>query len=166
MHGIKPSVAASGDTSPVRKDFGSLTIIAQVTVDGGYSINTFTGPTREDNLCFTTTDRNLYRRVYAVIGQGGNNGVSPDGIHAALVDALTDDLHTARRRRDGQRIELLNQALDRLETPAQTEAAAEAVAGIRANITTQRARTFADIRDMHAAAVAADRAQLTMAVTR
>jgi hypothetical protein len=87
-------------STPVIKTFGSLTITAQVTVDGGYSINVMTGPIREHALCFTTADRALYRRVYRVIAEGGLAGVRPDGIHAALLDTLTGDLQTAMRRRD------------------------------------------------------------------
>jgi hypothetical protein len=146
-------------TAPVIKTFGSLTITAQVTVDGGYSINVMTGPIREANLCFTTADRALYRRVYRVIAEGGLAGVRPDGIHAALLDTLTGDLQTAMRRRDGRQIEVLNGALDRLATPAQALADRETLAGIAETIRTAAARDlsgFGRIRAGHATAVQRD----------
>ena len=147
--------------APVTKAFGAITIVANRTVDGGYAINTFTGPIREANLCFTTHDRALYRRVYAVIGEGGNNGVSPEGIHQALTDELTRDLHTAQRRRDGRQIELLNAALDRLDNPAQAEADRHALADIAETIRNGRpARElsgFGKFKAAHQQALADDR---------
>ncbi|RKR92685.1 hypothetical protein BDK92_7163 [Micromonospora pisi] len=125
---------SSTTSTTSRRIFGALTITAQITIDGGYTINVLTGPIREHELFFSTKDRDLYRRVYAVIREGGRKGVTPAGIHAAVVDALTDDLHAARRNRDGRRIELLNQALDRLETQAQRKANQELIGGIRANM--------------------------------
>jgi hypothetical protein len=68
--------SAPGDS--VAKLYGSLTITASRTVDGGYAINAFTGPIREANLCFTTADRALYKRVYRVLAEGGLAGVRRD----------------------------------------------------------------------------------------
>lgn len=156
------STTVSSD--PVTKTFGSLTIAASRTVDGGYAINTFarTGGHRYDELSgFTTTDRNLYRRVYRLIAEGGMAGVHPDGIHQALVDTLTGDLQVAMRRRDGRQIEALNAALDRLATPAQALADRQMLAGIADTIRAGRTRDlsgFGRIRAAHAAQVAADRA--------
>jgi hypothetical protein len=150
----------SAPGAAVTKTFGSLTITAQVTVDGAYSISTMTGPISEVNLRFTTADRNLYRRVYRVIAEGGLAGVRPDGIHAALLDTLTGDLHTAMRRRDGRTVELLNRALDRLATPAQALADGEALARIAETIRTAQARKlsgFGRIRAAHATSVERDR---------
>jgi hypothetical protein len=155
-------VQSTASTAPVIKTFGSLTITAQVTVDGGYSINVMTGPIREANLCFTTADRDLYRKVYRVIAEGGLAGVRPEGVHAALLDTLTGDLHTAMRRRDGRTVELLNRALDRLATPAQALADRETLAGIAATIRTAQARElsgFGRIRAGHATAVERDRTE-------
>lgn len=136
MHAISPA--------PVTKTYGRLTVTAQITVDGGYSINVMTGPIREDALCLATTDRDLYRRVYAIIGEGGNNGVSPDGINAAIRDELTRDLHTAQRRRNNQQADLINDVLDQLDTPAQAAADQRMLDGIADNI--ERApRTLADV---------------------
>jgi hypothetical protein len=151
--------SAPGD--PVTKTFGSLTITAQVTVDGAYSISTMTGPIREANLCFATADRELYKRVYRLIAEGGLAGVRPDGIHAALLDALTGDLHAAMRRRDGRTVEALNAALDRLATPAQALADRQTLAGIAATIRTGRQLSgFGRIRAGHATAVQRDRAEV------
>lgn len=144
-------------SQPVTKTFGSLTITASQTVDGGYAINVFTGPIREANLCFTIADRDLYRRVYAVIGEGGNNGVSPEGIHQALTDELARDLHAAQRRPrpDKARIELLNAALDRLDTPAQAEADRKTLADmaetIRNGRSTRTLSGFGQLKAAHAA---------------
>ena len=150
----------SQHTEPDVKPFGALTIVAQITVDGAYSINTFTGPIREDKLCFTTADRDLFRRVYAIIGEGGNNGVSPEGIHQALTDELTCDLHAAQRHANGQwRAALIEAALNRLETPAQRDANQKMLDDIAETIRTGRPALsgFGQFRQAHAAAVAADR---------
>lgn len=149
-------------STPVSKDFGALTITASRTVEGGYAINVFTGPIREHNLCFATADRDLYRRVYRVIAEGGLAGVRPDGIHAALRDTLTRDLHEAMRRRNGQRIELLNAALDRLDTPAQVAADRRTLEGIAATIRNANGRElsgFGKLRAAYAAAAERDRAE-------
>jgi hypothetical protein len=157
-------MSTTASTAPVIKTFGSLTITASRTVDGGYSINAFTGPIREANLCFSTADRALYKRVYRVIAEGGLAGVRPDGIHAALLDTLAGDLHTAMRRRDGRTVELLNRALDRLATPVQALADRATLAGIAATIRTAHTRELSDfgrIRAGHATAVERDRTEVT-----
>ncbi|MFI6228697.1 hypothetical protein ACIBCR_15450 [Micromonospora echinospora] len=108
---------------PDTRTHGSFEITAQITVDGGYSINTLTatGGTRIPELCFSTPDRDTYRLVYAVIREGGINQVHPDGVRAALTDALIRELHEVQRRRDSasvSRIEHINNLLDRFDTPA------------------------------------------------
>lgn len=152
-------------SQPVTKTFGSLTITASQTVDGGYAINVFTGPIREDALCFTTADRDLYRRVYAVIGEGGNNRVAPEGIHAAVVAALTDDLRAAERRGNDNRIELIHNALDRfdpIDVNALMDLAANVGRAVEAGVSDHnRARTFADLKAAHARGLADARANRT-----
>lgn len=122
------------------KKFGALTIVAQVTTDGAYSINTFTGPHREANLCYTTADRDTFRLAYRIIAEGGLNGVRPDGIHEALRENLTHELHRVQRRTDTPsqaRIEHLNRLLDLVDPP--------------------KPRTFADLKVGYAAGIARQR---------
>jgi hypothetical protein len=147
---MQQTTAAS---APDTKKLGALTIVAQITTDGGYSINTFTGPEREANLCFTTPDRDTFRLAYKVIGEGGLNGVRPDGIRAALTEALTDELHRMQRRSDTpsrERVEHLNALLDLVDAVSEE--------ALRALTEPARPRTFADLRDAHAAAVRRDQA--------
>lgn len=125
------------------REFGNLTVVAKVTVDGGYAINVFSGPNREDDIVFTTPDRGLYKLVYAVIRDGGRQGVQPAGIREAIRDALTQELHRAQRRRDadaGRLVEAINDALDRMRTPAERAADDALVADIAATMK----RTLAD----------------------
>lgn len=114
----------------VTKTYGRYQITAQQTVDGGYAINTFTatGGTRIPELCFSTPDRDTYRLAYSVIREGGINNVHPDGVRQALTDALTRDLWEVERRRDSHsvnRVEHINNLLDRLDTPEVKAEAAE-----------------------------------------
>jgi hypothetical protein len=114
----------SARPQPDTRIHGCYEITAQITVDGGYSINTqtATGGTRIPELCIATADRDTYRLAYAVIREGGINQVHPDGVRAALTDALVRDLAEVQRRRDTpskNRVEHINALLDRLESPVE-----------------------------------------------
>lgn len=124
---------------PDTRTHGSFEITAQITVDGGYSINTLTatGGTRIPELCIATADRDTYRLAYAVIREGGINNVHPDGVRAALTDALVRELHEVQARHDlpsRNRVEHINALLDRLESPADTAAIAELTEAVRRNL--------------------------------
>ena len=61
--------------TPVTVKHGALTIVISRPVDGGYAINTFTGPDREASLCFTTPDRETAIVAFRTIRAGGQQGV-------------------------------------------------------------------------------------------
>ncbi|MFI2663352.1 hypothetical protein [Micromonospora carbonacea] len=116
---------------------GRYTITAQITVDGGHSIHVMLGPNPVPELCFSTPDRATASLAFRTIAEGGEQGVSPEGIHQALTDALVRDLNEVQRRRDNEsasRIEHINRLLDRLESPADTAAVAELVNHVRRNL--------------------------------
>ena len=126
--------------APVIETHGSITIQVSRPVDGGYAINVFaaSGGHRHDQLCFTTPDRETAIVAFRTIRAGGQQGVHPDGIHAALRGVLTNALHVARRRRDTpsrNRVEYINRVLDQIETPAD----AAALAGIAETLRRQDA---------------------------
>lgn len=135
--------------SPDTRTFGCYEITAQTTVDGGYSINVFTatGGNRENALCFTTRDRMAYRLVYAVIREGGINNVHPDGVQAAIRDALTRDLDDMQRRREPScqaRIPELERLVGEV-TPADEKAEMDALAAdINRTLDRSPVRTLAD----------------------
>lgn len=106
---------------PVSRTYGSITITASRTIEGGYAINTFLGPNREPALCLATADRDTYRTAYRVIRAGGQMFAPVEDIAAALHAALTRELHEMQRRRDTAsrlRADELNEVLDRLVSPA------------------------------------------------
>lgn len=120
----------NADPQSDTRTYGRYQVTAQITVDGGYSINvmTATGGARLPELCFSTPDRDTYRTVYAVIREGGIHNVHPDGVRDAIRDALTLDLAAMQRRRDTPstgRIEHINRLLDDLDTPADRAALSE-----------------------------------------
>lgn len=123
-------------SAPDVKVFGALTIVAYQTVDGGYSIRTFTGPHREATLCLTTPDRDLARLAYKVIAEGGASGVQLDGIRAALSEALRYELNLLLRREDSEsqaRAEHIHTLLDVVDpvSPADLDRLAASVFGER-----------------------------------
>jgi hypothetical protein len=149
---MQQTTAARPD--PVTKTYGSVTITASRTIEGGYAINTFLGPNREPALCLATADRDTYRTAYKVIRAGGQMFAPVDDIAAALHAALTADLHRMQRRRDTpsrRRADELNDLLDRLASPADQRILDDLAADLA------RPRTFRELRDAHAAAQAADR---------
>jgi hypothetical protein len=81
-----PVGALTRIADPDIQKFGAITITAQTTVDGGYSISTMTGPIREHDLCFGFTDPASFNRVHRMIATGGLLGVRPAGILAAVRD--------------------------------------------------------------------------------
>ncbi|MEU8158116.1 hypothetical protein AB0B94_31060 [Micromonospora sp. NPDC048986] len=109
--------------------------------------------------------RKAARNAYKAFASGRTVGQ----VIADLNDKATDQLHAAMRRKDrgaARRVADLNRVLDQIRTTVEVGADDDMIAGIRANIATQQASSFREFRDMHAAAEAADRAQLELAVTR
>ncbi len=150
---------------PITKTFGSVTITASLPVDGGYAINTFVGAERIHALSFTTADRDTYRAAYAVIRDGGRQGVSVEGIREALDAALRNELFRMQERHDTpsrNRIEHINLVLDRLEQPADTARMDELAADLLSFATKvgdtvaagvsdhDRPTTFRELRDAYA----------------
>lgn len=116
---------------------GRYTITAQITRDGGHSIHVMLGPTPVPELGFSTPDRATASLAFRTIAEGGEQGVSPDGIRQALTDALVRDLHEVQRRRDlpsQNRVEHINALLDRLESPADTARVAELAETVRRSL--------------------------------
>ncbi|MFI1194143.1 hypothetical protein ACH4T9_12910 [Micromonospora sp. NPDC020750] len=116
---------------------GRYTITAQITVDGGHSIHVMLGPNPVPELCFSSPDRATASLAFRTIAEGGEQGVSPEGVREALTDALTRDLHEVQRRHDlpsRNRVEHINNLLDRLESAADTARVAELVEHVRRNL--------------------------------
>lgn len=130
-------ISVSGEHMP--RLYGPYEVVLSLPVDGGFAINVHarTGGHRYDELCITTPDVHTANLVHRVIKQGGEQGVSPEGIHQALTDTLTRELHEVQARRDTpsrNRVEHINRLLDRLESPADTAKVAELAASVRRNL--------------------------------
>lgn len=126
------------------RKFGSLTVQVTAAVGGGWAINTQVGVDREPLLCFGSMEASVIFTICRTLAEGGQNGVHPEGILAAVRDALTRDLHTALRRRDadaGRLVEAINDALDRMRTPEQKAADDALVADIKATMKRTLANT-------------------------
>jgi hypothetical protein len=78
-----PSMAQPGE--PIRRDHGKLTFVAQITVDGGFSLNVFTGSERESALGFTVADRRIARSMYKRAADMATAGRNAAEITAALL---------------------------------------------------------------------------------
>lgn len=139
---------------------GRVTITLQYVRPGAYTVTTYQGGTLriEDNCGSYTTEAEAraVARLYA------------ETYRAEYVAELTRELHAAQRRRDGNRIELLNEALDRLDTPAQAMADKAMLAGIAETIRTGRPTRpahalsgWGQIKANHAGELAKDRANRT-----
>jgi hypothetical protein len=141
--------------APLTTRHGVLSIQSSRTVEGGFAINTYAGTTsyRHDILCFTTPDQQAAVLAREVIAKGGEAFKSPEEIRADLTEALTDELHRMQRRSDTpsrERVEHLNALLDLVDAVSEE--------ALRALTEPARPRTFADLRDAHAAAVRRDQA--------
>ncbi|QKW15448.1 hypothetical protein [Verrucosispora sp. NA02020] len=142
-----------------RRIYGNYEVILNLPVDGGFSIGVRAAgsPHRYDELSFVIADVDTANLVHRVIREGGEQGLSPEDIRWTLDEALRLDLFRVQQRHDTpsrNRIEHLNRVLDRLESPADTAAVAELVDSLRHP---NRPRNFRELRDAHAAGMAADR---------
>ncbi|MFJ8690227.1 hypothetical protein [Micromonospora wenchangensis] len=131
-------ISASGEHDA--RTYGHYKVVLSLPVDGGFAINTFTatGSHRYNELSFTTGDVDTANLAHRIIRTGGEQGVSPEGIHQALTAALVNELHRMQERHDGEsrtRIEHINALLDRLESPADTAAIEVLAEQVRRNLT-------------------------------
>lgn len=79
---MQQTTAARPDA--ITKTFGSVTITASRTVEGGYAINTMVGPERISALCSTTADRKLYQHRYKQIRDLALQGYTVEQIEARI----------------------------------------------------------------------------------
>ncbi|MFD6565463.1 hypothetical protein [Micromonospora profundi] len=159
------------------RTYGPYKVVLSLTVDEAFSINVFaaTGGHRYDALCHTTADVHTANLIHRVIREGGEQGVSAEGIREALDAALRQELFQVQARRDTpsrDRIEHINAVLDRLEQPADTarmdELAADLVAfaskvgdAVAAGVSDHaRPKTFRELRDAHQAGINRQRAEV------
>ncbi|MER7166793.1 hypothetical protein ABT336_12115 [Micromonospora sp. NPDC000207] len=138
MNGTNSVISTSGEQD-ARPPYGHYQVVLSLPVDGGYTINTFaaTGDHRYDELSFTVADVDTANLIHRVIRDGGQQGVQPAGIVAALDDALRAELFRVQARRDlpsRNRVEHINRLLDRLESPADTEAVVVLADMVRRNL--------------------------------
>src|SRR5688572_24678860 len=86
-----------------------------ITVDGGHTINTYptTGVDRHDDISFVIADPTTANLVFHVIREGGENGVQPEGVRAAVHTAVNRARWEIGNRRDRQSVARLDE-LDRL----------------------------------------------------
>lgn len=97
----------------IRKDFGSLTLEAQLTVDGGFSCNVFVGSERESALSFTVADRQIARSMYRRIAELARTGKNAAEITTILA---------------AQQANVLNQVAEVLATAISNDVATVATA--------------------------------------
>lgn len=124
----KPHIVTASDEQQTRIH-GRYTVSLSLPVDGGFSIAVFAGPHRISELCFSSFDPDAANLIYRVIAEGGEKGVAPEGIRAAIRDALTRavDSSTPGSRKNAELQRLINTIPAQLEQP------------------TDRPRTFADL---------------------
>ncbi|MFF0822480.1 hypothetical protein ACFYUR_19125 [Micromonospora haikouensis] len=130
-------ISTSGEQSA--RTYGHYQVVLSLPVDGGFAIavHAATSPHQYTELSFTTSDVDTANLVHRVIKAGAEQGVSPEGIRAAVADALTAELHRVQARHDlpsRNRVEHINALLDRIESPADTARVAEIVDHMRRNL--------------------------------
>lgn len=169
-------LTAPGDLVAIT--IGAVQISAQLAVGQGVTITVWQGPSRHDAVAFSYTDRALARRRYAQIRQLAASGLTAEQIDAhingpgnAAVAAVRDLLAEATEQAAadpapaaGRLTSALAAERTRLDTVAETARLDALAARINADLDgctpTLPARSFAEIRDRHAAALAADRKQV------
>ncbi len=159
---MQQATNAATVTSPGEGDthyYGPYEVVLSLPVDGGFSINVNarTGGHRYDALCHTTADVDTANLIHRVIREGGEQGVSADGIREALDEALRNELFRMQERHDTpsrNRIEHINLVLDRLESAADTARMDELAANLG------RPQNFRELRDAMQAGIARQRAEV------
>ncbi len=159
MQAIKPSAVISAPGEGDTRYYGPYQVTLSLTVDNAFAINVHarTGGHRYDALCFTTADVETANLIHRIIRDGGEQGVSADGIRQALDAALRQELLQVQERRDTpsrNRVEHINKVLDRLESPADTARMDELAANLG------RPQNFRELRDAMQAGIARQRAEV------
>lgn len=140
-----------------------VTIQLQWIREGVYRVEVLTGgpvATLVEDLCASYSDEAMARLVargYALLYTA--EAEATDAAEVLRVD-ITDEIARAMRRRDSRRVATLNRLADRLETPAERALVADINAHLDAIADGEKprpARSFADIRNRHRAALARDR---------
>lgn len=153
---------AVGDIISYRTNQG-VTIQLQWIAPGAYRVEVLSGgpvarPDEDLTDSYPTEAMaRLVARTYAVMFTA--EAEATDAADMLKVD-LTDALAKAMRRRDTRRVAQLNRLADRLETPAERALVADINAHLDEIADGEKpspARSWADIRNRHAAAVARDR---------
>lgn len=160
MQAIKPSAVISAPGEGDTRYYGPYKVVLSLPVDTGYAINVHARTTghRYDGLCFTTADVGTANLIHRIIREGGEQGVSPDGIREALDAALRTELFQVQQRHDTpsrNRIEHINRVLDRLEAPADTARMDELATNLG------RPRNLRELRDAMQAGINRQRAEVT-----
>ncbi|MEV1315444.1 hypothetical protein AB0J14_05085 [Micromonospora arborensis] len=144
---------SEGDT----RYYGPYEVVLSLPVDGGFSINVHARTTghRYDALCHTVADVDTANLIHRVIRDGGEQGVSADGIREALDAALRQELFQVQERHDTpsrNRIEHINLVLDRIESAADTARMNELAESLG------RPRNMRELRDAFQAGIKRQRA--------
>jgi hypothetical protein len=157
---------------------GRVHLSAQLAVDGGVTLTVWSGPNRHDSVSFAYTDRAIARRRYAQIAQLAHSGLTAEHIDAhvngpgntavaAVRQILTEsqEFVSADPSPAAGRLSVaIADAYGDLVTAAERSAEADLAARINADLDgcapMLPARTFAEIRDRHAAAIRRDRKQV------
>ncbi len=160
-------LTAVGDLHTIT--LGRVHISAQLATCGGVTITVWAGPDRSDAVAFSYTDRRIARTRYAQIRQLAATGATAEQIDQVVhgggnhaVEAVREILRdavaaaTADDSPAGARVAApLQAALADTETPSERDRLDALAGDIRAHL--GPARSFAEIRDRHAAALARDR---------
>jgi hypothetical protein len=84
------------------RTFGNLTLHANRTADGGYSLTVWAGMEKQSALGITTGDRNTFRARYRLVAEAAIAGVKPEAIAdqinapaAAVLAAAAEVVNTA-----------------------------------------------------------------------
>lgn len=160
-------LTAVGDQHTIA--LGRVYITAQLATCGGVTITVWAGPDRRDAVAFSYADRRIARTRYAQIRQLAASGATAEqidqvvnggGSHAveAVRDILRDAVAAvaADNSAAGARLAApLQAAIEATEPQAEQDRLDALADDIRAHLSP--ARSFAEIRDRHAAAIERDR---------
>lgn len=117
----KPHIVTSPGEQQTRIH-GRYKVTLSLPVGNGFSIATFaaTSPHRYAELCVTTFDVDAANLIYRTIREGGEKGVAPDGVRAAIRDALSRELNNTLNRRGSwvrERANELQRLIDMFTSP-------------------------------------------------